>query len=69
MAKWTLDHLMQEFSVPNPISGPDATPVPQRLIIISVSLELVPKNTCIFDSKKPLVPLGLSQAFSLPWVM
>ena len=67
-AKWTLDHLMREFSIPNPISGPDAIPVPQRLIIIGGSLEFVPKNTCIFDSKKPPVSLGLSQVFSLPWV-
>jgi len=35
-ARWTPDVLMSDFSVPNPISGPDDAPVPQRLIIIGV---------------------------------
>ena len=36
-ARWTLDVLMGEFSVPNPISGLDDNPVPQNLIIIGLS--------------------------------
>src|ERR1700753_97387 len=31
---WTLDFLIQEFAMLNPISGPDDTPMPQHLIII-----------------------------------
>jgi hypothetical protein len=36
-ARWTLDVLLKEFSVPNPISGLDDNPVPQSLIIIGPS--------------------------------
>lgn len=35
--QWTLDHLTNELSVPNPISGPDDASVPQNLVIIGVS--------------------------------
>jgi hypothetical protein len=34
--KWTLDLLTEDFSVENPISRPDNTPMPQRLIVIGV---------------------------------
>jgi len=37
MARWTLDLLIGEFSLPNPISGLDDNPVPQNLIIIGLS--------------------------------
>jgi hypothetical protein len=46
-SKWTLNFLVKEFSVINPISGPDDTPVPQDLIIIGGLLLFILTNTCI----------------------
>lgn len=33
---WTLDNLLTEYAVSNPISGPDDNPVPRQLIVIGV---------------------------------
>ncbi|HEX3642143.1 MAG TPA: hypothetical protein VHV10_12705, partial [Ktedonobacteraceae bacterium] len=33
---WTIDNLLREHAVANPISGPENTPVPCQLIVIGV---------------------------------
>jgi hypothetical protein len=33
---WTIDNLLTEHAVANPISGPENTPVPRQLIVIGV---------------------------------
>ena len=47
ITKWSLNLLIEEFAVPNPISGPDDEAVPQNLIIIGLCNQFNSKNTCI----------------------
>jgi hypothetical protein len=35
---WSLENLIREFALPNPISQPSNAPVPQKLIVIGVFL-------------------------------
>lgn len=58
ITKWTLNLLIEEFAVPNPISAPDDAPVPQNLIIIGLWSQ--------FSSEK--YPYSTFTSPSFPWV-